>query len=83
MRKEMSAFLRYFYSSAIDCAIDKQGRLLIPPTLRDYAKLQKDVIFLGEGRFIEIFSKERWQLEAQKVEEGFDQVRDTLANLGI
>jgi len=83
MRKEMSAFLRYFYSSAIDCTIDKHGRLLIPQTLRDYANLQKDVVLVGEGRFIEIFSKERWQLEAQKVEEGFDQIRETLANLGI
>jgi len=83
MRKEMSSFLRYFYSSASDCVIDKHGRLLIPQTLRDYAALQKDVVLVGEGRFIEIFSKERWQLEAQKVEEGFDQIRETLANLGI
>ena len=83
MRKEMSGFLRYFYSSASDCVIDKHGRLLIPQTLRDYAALQKDVVLVGEGRFIEIFSKERWQLEAQKVEEGFDQIRETLANMGI
>jgi MraZ protein len=83
MRKETSAFLRFFYSSAIDCAIDKQGRLLIPPTLRDYANLQKDVVFLGEGRFIEIFAKERWHEVAPKAEEDFDQIRETLANLGI
>lgn len=83
MRKEMSAFLRYFYSSAIDCFIDKQGRLLIPQTLRDYAKLQKDVVLVGEGRFIEIFAKECWLEVVKQVEEGFDQVRDTLANLGI
>lgn len=83
MRKEMSAFLRYFYSSAIDCVIDRQGRLLIPQTLRDYANLQKDVVLVGEGRFIEIFAKERWLEVVKQVEEGFDQVRDTLANLGI
>ena len=83
MRKEMSAFLRYFYSSAIDCVIDKHGRLLIPQTLRDYAALQKDVVVVGEGRFIEIFAKERWQEVVQQVEGGFDQVRDTLANLGL
>jgi MraZ protein len=83
LRKETSAFLRFFYSSAIDCIIDKQGRLLIPQTLRDYANLQKDVVLVGEGRFIEIFAKERWQEVAQKAEEGFDQIRETLANLGI
>ena len=83
VRKETSAFLRFFYSSAIDCIIDKQGRLLIPQTLRDYANVQKDVVLVGEGRFIEIFAKERWQEVAQKAEEGFDQIRETLANLGI
>jgi hypothetical protein len=38
---------------------------------------------VGEGRFIEIFAKERWLEVVQQVEGGFDQVRDTLANLGI
>lgn len=83
LRKEISAFLRFFYSSAIDCVIDKQGRLLIPQTLREYANLQKDVVLVGEGRFIEIFAKERWQEVAKAAEEGFDQIRETLANLGI
>jgi MraZ protein len=83
MKKETSAFFRFFYSSAIDCAIDKQGRLLIPQTLRDYANLQKDVVLVGEGKRIEIFGKERWMEEARKAEESFDQIRDALGNLGI
>ena len=83
VRKDTTAFLRFFYSSAIDCAIDKQGRLLIPQTLRDYASLQKDAVLVGEGKRIEIFAKERWEEEARKAEESFDQIRDTLANLGI
>ena len=81
LRRETSAFYRFFYSSATDCSIDKQGRLLIPPSLREYANLQKDVVLLGEGKCIEIFSKERWLEEAGKVENDFDQLRDTLANL--
>jgi MraZ protein len=83
MRKETSAFLRYFYSSAIDCTIDKLGRLLIPQSLRDYANLKKDVVLVGEGRFIEIFAKERWLEVVRQVEEGFDQIRNTLATLGL
>ncbi|MCJ7642146.1 MAG: division/cell wall cluster transcriptional repressor MraZ [Desulfobacterales bacterium] len=83
MRKETSAFFRFFYSSAADCVIDKQGRLLIPQTLREYASLQKDVVLVGEGKRIEIFAKERWLEEARKAEEDFDKIRDTLANLGI
>jgi MraZ protein len=83
MRKETVAFFRFFYSSAVDCVIDKQGRLLIPQTLRDYASLKKDVVLVGEGKRIEIFAKERWLEEARTAEEDFDKIRDTLANLGI
>jgi MraZ protein len=81
MKKETSAFFRFFYSSAMDCDIDKQGRLLIPQTLRDYSGLQKDVVLVGEGKRIEIFAKERWLEEARKIEENFDQIRDTLGNV--
>ena len=81
MKKETSAFFRFFYSSAMDCDIDKQGRLLIPQTLRDYAGLHKDVVLVGEGKRIEIFAKERWLEEARKIEENFDQIRDTLGNV--
>jgi MraZ protein len=83
VRKETSAFFRFFYSSAIDCEIDRQGRLLIPQTLRDYANLQRDIVLVGEGKRIEIFAKERWQEEARRAEEDFDKIRGTLADLGL
>jgi MraZ protein len=83
IKKETTAFFRFFYSSAVDCVIDRQGRLLIPQTLRDYASLKKDVVFIGVGKRIEIFARERWLEEAQKAEENFDQIRDTIADLGI
>jgi MraZ protein len=83
VKKESKTFLRFFYSSAIDCMIDKQGRLLIPQTLRDYANLQKDVVLVGEGRKIEIWAKERWQEVVQRAQEEFEQISDTLAGLGL
>jgi MraZ protein len=83
VKKEVKTFLRFFYSSAIDCVIDKQGRLLIPQTLRDYASLQKDVVLVGEGKKIEIWAKERWVEVERKAQEDFDQISDTLANLGL
>ncbi len=80
-KRETSAFYRFFYSSAIECSIDKQGRLLIPPTHREYAKLQKDVVLFGEGKRIEIRSKERWMEDALKAETDFDQFRENMTNL--
>src|SRR4030043_121265 len=44
IKREARTFLRFFYSSGIDCAIDKQGRLLIAQALRDYASIRKEVV---------------------------------------
>ena len=82
-KKDSRAFLRFFYSSGIDCELDRQGRVLIPQSLRDYANLQKDVVLVGSGKKIEIWNKERWGEEFRKSQESFDQVTDTLDNLGL
>lgn len=55
------AFRRMYLSAAVECELDKQGRILVPPSLRDHAELGKDVIWAGMGRTAELWSKERWQ----------------------
>jgi MraZ protein len=54
------AFRRMYLSAAIECELDKQGRILVPPSLREHAELQKDVVWAGMGRTAELWSKERW-----------------------
>ena len=83
VQKDYRAFLRFFYSSGIDCELDRQGRVLIPQPLRDYANLQKDVVLVGGGKNIEIWNKERWGEEFRKSQESFDHVSDTLTKLGL
>ena len=51
---------RYFLAGASTCEVDKQGRILIPTKLRDYAQLEKEVVFVGVLGKIEIWSKEQW-----------------------
>jgi MraZ protein len=83
MKKETKTYLRFFYSSGVDCTIDKQGRLLIPQTHRDYANLQKEVVLVGVGTRIEIWDKQKWEEEFRKAQESFDQDSDTLTSLGF
>jgi MraZ protein len=83
MNRTSRTFYRFFYSSAIDCVIDKQGRLLIPPALRDYANLQKDIVLVGEGKKIEIWAKERWGVEVSKAQEEFEKAAEILSEFGI
>src|SRR5574337_767228 len=79
-KKDTKAFLRFFYSSATDCPIDKLGRVLIPQALRDYAKLEKDVILVGALRHMEIWSKTLWdKAEAAASQED---IVNTLERLG-
>jgi len=83
VKNEAKAFLRFFISGATECPIDKLGRILIPPTLRDYARLGKDVVFVGLLNRFEIWSRESWMEEFQRSKESFDQMSDTLAGLGL
>jgi len=83
VKKETRAFMRFFYSSAIECTLDKQGRILIPQTLRDYADLEKEVVLVGQLRKIEIWSSKRWGEEIVKAHENFDQISDVLSEFGL
>ena len=59
--KEDRKLKRYFIGSSIECETDKQGRFLIPPVLRNFAEIDKEVTILGVSDKIEIWSTERYE----------------------
>ncbi len=72
-------FLRFFISGATDCEIDKQGRILLQPTLREHAGLEREVIMVGLTNKFEIWDKERWaQTMAPEALAGMREVLATL-----
>jgi len=83
LRKEVRAFQRFFMSGAVDCTFDSQGRILIPPPLREFAKLEKDVVLAGMGRVIEIWSKERFEGATDPSKIDIDKFSEYMADLGI
>ena len=83
VKKEVKSFQRFFISGATECPIDKLGRILIPPTLRDHAQLEKSVIFAGMLKKFEIWSKERWLEEIKRSQEDFEGTGAALAELGL
>lgn len=80
-KKDTKAFLRFFYSSASDCSIDKLGRILIPQSLREYAKLEKDVILVGTFRHMELWSKALWEQAESTASQ--EDIVNTLERLGL
>lgn len=79
--KEARTFTRFFVSGASECELDKQGRILVPSSLREYADLVKDVILAGDLNRIEVWSKQRW-IDSTKYTD-MDDIAKGLQDLGI
>ena len=81
----MRRFRRVFIGGASDCNCDKQGRILIPPVLRQYAELDKDVVLVGQIAHFEIWSKENYEQEVMQMEEDMKKevVSNEIAKLGL
>ncbi len=67
----------FYVSNAQDCIVDKQGRILLPPVLRDYAGLKKDVVFAGVRDKFRIWDKEAWQKINEEAERDLTEKPDS------
>jgi MraZ protein len=76
------AFRRLVFASAADAVPDRQGRLLIPPRLREYADLDSEVIVTGLNTYIEVWNVGTWAQERERVESDDVDVEEWAA-LGI
>ncbi len=76
-------FQRFFISGASMVSLDKQGRILIPPYLRSYADISREVVLAGVGRKFEIWDQARFEAQRKKMEQDFDSIMDSLAENGF
>lgn len=76
---------RFFLGNSQDCSCDKQGRILIPKNLRDYAGLDKDIMLVGLVDHFEIWALDRWETENQRTIEALQSgdLKNELADLGL
>lgn len=72
LRPEVQAFLRFYVSSATNVSFDSNGRILVPPTLRSYAKLEDGLVMVGMGPKIEIWSQAEWSIVHDDLIKGFE-----------
>jgi len=81
--KDARAFIRFFFAGACECKLDKQGRILIPANLREYAGLEKDVVIIGVSTRVEIWSKDRWDEYNSASNLDHETIVERMAELGI
>lgn len=81
--KDVRSFVRFFSAGAAECEMDKQGRILIPQNLREYAGLGKDVYLTGAITRVEIWDKERWEKHSGEYNDNADKIAEKMTMLGI
>ncbi len=80
---EMRNFLRVSVGSAKECPVDRAGRALVPPELREFAALKKDIVIVGVLKRFEIWSRERWDDHYQQLRGSFDENATRLGEMGL
>lgn len=83
--EKMRRFFRAFIGSVAECEVDKQKRIIIPPNLRDYAELDKEIVLVGVLEHFEIWSQIRWDKENEKLEQDLclEEFQEEIAELGL
>lgn len=79
--KSARQFARFFVAGATPCELDKQGRILLPGTLREFAGLEKDVVLTGMLNRIEIWSKAKWN--ENNSYDDMDDIAEQMTDLGL
>lgn len=82
-KKDARAFTRFFFSGAVECEIDKQGRINIPQPLRNYAALDKECVVIGVSNRIEFWANESWEDYFNDSEESFAEIAENLMDFDI
>ena len=81
--KSARDFARYMYGNASPCEPDKQGRILLPTTLRARAGLDGETVVVGGPGRLEIWSRESWERTTEEIEKNGDAIAEQLFELGL
>ena len=79
----ITTWIRFFFAGATECEVDKQGRILIPQNLREYAGLEKDIYIIGVSTRVEVWDKDKWENYSGDENVSSEKIAEKMAMLGI
>ncbi len=77
-KQQSRTFNRLYFSGAVEIVSDKQGRILIPQYLKDFAQIKRDVVIVGVSNRIEIWAKDKWQEFYGSSRQSFEEIAEKL-----
>ncbi len=77
-KSEARKFNRLYFSGASQLECDKQGRILLPKYLKDYADIKRDIIIIGVSNRIEIWSRDIWNEYYKSSQGSFEDIAEKL-----
>ncbi|MCC6642717.1 MAG: division/cell wall cluster transcriptional repressor MraZ [Deltaproteobacteria bacterium] len=83
LQLDVQSLQRFIVSGASDCPFDAQGRILVPPHLREHARLERDVVVAGVGPRIELWDKHRFDQELAQTQAQFAQIANSAVERGV
>ncbi|GAU78684.1 cell division protein MraZ [Fusibacter sp. 3D3] len=81
--KKARAFARSFFAGAAECALDKQGRILLPQPLREHASIDREVYINGAGSRVEVWDQKAWEAYNDFMTANMDDLAEDMESLGI
>ncbi len=83
LSNEQRKFTRKLLSGFIECSMDKQGRILLPPNLRDHCRLKDEAVVIGVLNRIEIWNREDWDKYSDDENMDFENMAEKMTELGL
>jgi MraZ protein len=80
-KQQARTFNRLYFSGAVEVSPDKQGRILIPQYLKDFAEIKKDVVIVGVSNRVEIWAQEKWQKFYGSWRQSFEEIAEKLMDV--
>jgi len=77
-KQQARTFNRLYFSGAVEVLPDKQGRILLPQYLKDFAQIKRDVVIVGVSNRIEIWAKDKWQEFYGTSRQSFEEIAEKL-----
>jgi len=77
------AFVRMFFSGAVEAELDKQGRVVIPAHLREHARIERDLYVIGVSTKVEIWAKETWESYSSQAQQSYESIAEKIIDIGI